>query len=451
MQGVHACILGIYIQPRQDTLSQPNSFSFYLMQPDISPNNMMESQSDFSSQETIIEPHVVIGRIQDWMRETTTSLTNLLQSIPPSDKTAVEKWLQEQKENGNTALVTLLQFILSAETEIGLNFHLEAQHPKQSNKQKSKAPKTQNSSGRKAVKAHLVTEEDKPLDKEALTEASRKMPEVQLVIKSPYIRSQDLETLAGSIRYPSRAPRFKNMFGVVQDTVDFTIKSDLRFNTHEEPFVFWCDIIYNPAENAAKNAAENGCYLLDRSGRGICATSSDELPTQQHMIANEMINPGAWRIWIKSDQTPSCFYPIFDILVRDKGFNISVEDRSVWGPNLFQPPPEDVQYNPMGCRITRTSISDLQNGETVRIKDLHDDKKTYKLQKTKHITDPLSQDKKRPYLFYCRHSKLPSIKLVAKVFRFQKDLTKSQMKQEMEFLKQIRHVRNLSTNMQILY
>ncbi|KAH6608351.1 hypothetical protein Trco_001697 [Trichoderma cornu-damae] len=57
------------------------------------------------------------------------------------------------------------------------------------------------------------------------------MPEVRLVIKSPYIRSEDLKTLEGSIRYPSRELSFKHMFGVVQDTVDFTVKSDLRFDT----------------------------------------------------------------------------------------------------------------------------------------------------------------------------------------------------------------------------
>lgn len=413
------------------------------MQTDISPNNMMESQSDFSSQGTIIEPYV-IGRIQSWMRETT-FLTNLLQSIPPSDKTAAEKWLQEQKENGKTALVTLLQSILSsAETKIGLNFHLEAQHSKQSNKQISKAPETSNSSGRKEVKAYLVTEVDKPLDEEALTEASGKMPEVRLVIKSPYIRSKDLETLAGSIRYPSRAPRFKHMFGVIQDTVDFTVKSDLRFDTHKEPFVFWCDIVYD--------SASNGCYLHNRSGRSIYLISSDELPTQ-HTIADKRyltIYSGAWRISIKPDQTPSCFYPIFDILVRDKRFSISADNdnkvATVPGTNIFTKAPQDVQYTPTSFHRTRTDLLKLANGETVRINDLHDDKKTYELQQIENIVSL------RSYVFSCRHSKLQSIELVAKVFDIQKNpLVHEQMKREMEFLKQIRHVRKLSTNMQILY
>lgn len=413
------------------------------MQPDISPNNMMESQSDFSSQETIIEPHV-IGRIQSWMRETT-SLTNLLQSIPPSNKTAVEKWLQEQKENGNTALVTLLQSILSsAETKIGLNFHLEAQHPKQSNKQISKAPKTSNSSGRKDVKAYLVTEVDKPLDKEGLAEASCKMPEVRLVIKSPYIRNKDLETLAGSIRYPSRAPQFKHMFGVIQDAVDFTVKLDLRFDTHQEPFVFWCDIVYDPASN--------GCYLYNRSGPSIYLNPSDELPTQ-YTIAGKprMAISGAWRISIKPDQTTSCFYPIFDILVRDKQFSILADNDNkvptTWGIDVFHGKP---QYTPTSLRETRTGLLELADGETVRIKDLHDDEKTYELRQIENMTNSGSkienETSSRPHVFYCRHSQLPSIKLVAKVFRI-----REQMKREMEFLKQIRHVRNLSTNMQILY
>ncbi|KAL7932221.1 kinase-like domain-containing protein [Trichoderma chlorosporum] len=395
---------------------------------------MMESQSDFSSQETIIEPHV-IGRIQSWMRDTT-SLTNLLQSIPPSNKTAVEKWLQEQKENGNTALVTLLQSILSsAETKIGLNFHLEAQHPKQSNKQISKAPKTSNSSGRKDVKAYLVTEADKPLDEEALAEASRKMPEVRLVIKSPYICSKNLETLAGSIRYPSRAPRFKDMFGVIQDTVDFTIKSDLRFNTYDEPFVFWCDIVYDPAGN--------GCSLHNRSGRTIYFTSSDESPAKR-IIADKKqpIESGAWKISIKPDQTPSCFYPIFDILIRDKQVSISADYENkmisiVQGKNMF-PRAEDVQYVPTSSRKTRIDLLNLTNGEMAFIRDLHDDEKTYELRQIENITNsgPKKKTNPRPHVFYCRHSKLPSIGLVAKVFPSERII---QMKREMEFLKQIRH------------
>lgn len=441
MQGVHACILSIYIQPpslRQDTSSPPNSFSFYLMQPDISPNNMMENQSGFSSQETILEPHAVIGQIQNWMR-VTTFLTDVLQSISPSDKTAVKKWLQEQKENNNTAWVTLLQSILSsAETEIGLN------HPKQSNKQIPKAPKTRNSSGRKDVKAQLVTEVDKPLDEEALAEASCKMPEVRLVIKSPYIRSQDLEPLAGSIRYPSRAPRFKNIFGVVQDTVDFTIKSDLRFNTHEEPFVFWCDIIYDPASD--------GCYLYNRSGRSIYLISSDELPTQRISADKEnTIKSGAWRISIKPNQTSSCFYPIFDILVRDKQFNISVGNDNkvseVWETDVFH---GKTQYPPTSFRETRTNLLKLVEGEAVRIKDLHDDEKTYELRQIENMTNSRLRFlyNSRLHVFYCRHSKRPSIDLVAKVFPSERII---QMKREMEFLKQIRHVRNFSSDMQILY
>ncbi|KAL7917071.1 kinase-like domain-containing protein [Trichoderma austrokoningii] len=396
------------------------------MQPDISPNNMMESQSDFSSQETIIEPHVIIGRIQKWMQETT-FLISLLQGIPPSDKTAVEKWLQEQKENGNTTLVTLLQSILSsAKTKIGSNFHLEAQHPKQSNKQISKAPKTRNSSGRKAVKTYLVTEEDKPLDEEALTEASVKMPEVRLVIKSPYIQSQYLETLAGSIRYPSRAPRFKNMFGVVQDTVDFTIKLDLRFNTHEEPFVFWCDIIYDPASN--------DCNLHNRSGRDIYLASSDEWPTRLMNADECSIDCGARRISIKPDQTSSCFYPIFDILVQDKRFGILVgnDDKvlEVSGIDLFH---GETKCAPPSFRETRTNLFELVKGEAVRIEDLHDNEKTYELRQIENMTK-LCPETERPHIFYCRHSKLPSIQLVAKVFRI-----REQMKREMEFLKQIRH------------
>lgn len=84
----------------------------------------------------------------------------------------------------------------------------------------------------------------------------------------------------------------------------------------------------------------------------------------------------------------------------------------------------------------------------VRIKDFNDDKKTYSLQRFKKIATSTTTS-----VFSCRHSRLPSIKLVAKVFLFNETrLTQERMKREMEFLNRLRrHVRKLSINMQYLY
>ncbi|KAL7940664.1 kinase-like domain-containing protein [Trichoderma barbatum] len=360
-------------------------------------------------------------RIQDWMWEATL-ISRLLQGISPSKITNVgqfiKQWLKEHKEIRVTALLPqLLQSILSsAEIKTGRNFRLEekAQHSKQPNKQISKAPETRSSSGRKGVKAYVVKAVDTPLDENALTQASGKMPEVRLVINSPYIRSEDLETLK-------------------ENSVDFTVKSYLRFNTHMEPFGFWCDIIYDPAGN--------NCHLYNRSELSIYLISSGESPIMQEINCGgqEPICSGAWRIAIKSEETKAFLYPIFDILVRDKSFTISADNdnkvATVLGTNLFPRDLRGIQYTATSFRTTRTSILDLVDGETVHIKDLHDDKKTYDLQRVKKIASS-----SKASVFSCRHSRVADIELVAKVCRFDnKLLTQEQMKREMEILKQLRH------------
>ncbi|KAL7940554.1 kinase-like domain-containing protein [Trichoderma barbatum] len=337
--------------------------------------------------------------LQRWMQEAI-SLSSSLQGIPPSYKLNVslfiEKWVGEQKETGVTALLTQLSQSILSSTEIktGRNFCLErnAQHSKHSNTQISNAPETRSSPGGKWVKAEVVQGVDKPLDEKALTEASGNMPEVRLVIQSPYIDR----------------PKFKGMFGVIQDAVDFTVKLDLQFDAYTKPFGFCCDIIYDPASN--------DCHLYNRSGSSIYLISSEDPPTEQEINyeRQEPMCSGAWRISIKPDETTGYLYPIFDILVRERNFSISADNdtkaATVLGTNLFPRDPQEVQYTPTtSLRRIRTSILGLADGETARIKDWCDDKRTYDLQRLTKIAGSYKTS-----VFSCRHSRLPDMELVAK-------------------------------------
>ncbi|EHK19858.1 uncharacterized protein TRIVIDRAFT_224528 [Trichoderma virens Gv29-8] len=193
------------------------------------------SQSDFSSQSTIIQSLDTIpkGPVQGWLQEAP-SIIRWLQGISPFHiakiRLSIEKWLRELEETEETALLTqLAQSIFSfAETKAGRNFRLEDndQHSKKSNKRICKAPEAKRSPAWKGIKARVVEAVDEELNENALTKASSEMPEVRLVIKSPYIGSEDLKTLNTSIRYPSQ----EHMFGVVQDTVNFTVKTNFRFD-----------------------------------------------------------------------------------------------------------------------------------------------------------------------------------------------------------------------------
>ncbi|KAL7928064.1 kinase-like domain-containing protein [Trichoderma chlorosporum] len=386
------------------------------------------SQSDLSSHSTIVQSLVpsLKGDIQDWLLKAT-EIIRSLQDIPYSYITrlrlSIEEWLGELEEIRETAcLPQLLHYLLSfAEIKAGRNFRLEEkdQHFEKSNKlsetsnnpsEKSnnhtyKAPEARNSPAWKGIKAHALKVVDEDLNANALTKASEKMPEVRLVIRSAYIGSEDLKPLKSSIRYLSEGHGFKHMFGVVQNTVDFTVKTNFQF-AHMKPFGFWCDIIYDPASD--------DCYLYNRSGSSIYLMSSKEPPQKRTVQSGKWtpIYSGAWRVSITHGTT---LYPIFDVLVRNRSFSISADnDKNV---------------------LTGTSILDLADGETIRITDLRDAKKTYDLTRLNEIADL-----PKTSVFSCQHSEFPGINLVAKVFRWdKKHLVQIQMRREMELLRKLHH------------
>ncbi|KAK0761654.1 hypothetical protein N5P37_005636 [Trichoderma harzianum] len=406
------------------------------------------SQSDSSSTvvATVVRqaaeglPH----RIEQWMKEAT-SISRLLKSISSSQKQTVllrfELWLREQKEDGVPALCTgLLQSITTAEINVGQHSRLEekAQYSEKSKKQSSKAPEAKSSFSQEAVNAYVVKAVDKPLDESALTEASGEMPEVRLVIDSLYIHARDLGTQKRSIRFPSQEPRFENIFGVVQDAVDFIIKFNLRFGAHSKPFLFQCDIIYSPVSN--------DCYLQNRSASSIYLISSNKLLPEKEISCGKHTTfcSGAWRISIKSDDIQRA-YPIFDILVRDESFSISADNDNnddnngkvltVSGTNLFTKGPREIQPMQTTFRKTRASILGLADGGTVHVKDLHDEKRTYDLKRVRGISKG-----GHSIIISCEHSRWPGIKLVAKVPRFDtKWSTHKEVKREMELLAQLTH------------
>lgn len=276
------------------------------------------------------------------------------------------------------------------------------------------------------------------------------MPEVRLVIDSLYIDHGDLETMKSSIRFPPQEPRFDNIFGVVQDTVDFIIKFNLRFDAHLRRFLFLCDIVYSPVSN--------DCYLHNRSALNIYLISSNKLLPEKEILCGEHITfcSGAWRISIKSDDTQKA-YPIFDILVRDESFSISADNDNnddnngkvfiVSGTNLFTRDPREIQHMQTTFRKTRASILGLDDGETVHVKDLYDEKRTYDLKRVREISKG-----GHSIIISCEHSRWPGIKLVAKVPRSDmKRSTHQEVKREMELLAQLSHVRKCSIIIEVLY
>lgn len=214
-------------------------------------------------------------------------------------------------------------------------------------------------------------------------------------------------------------------------------------------FEFRCEIVYDPVSD--------NCVLVNRSSeQSVYLTHAGDLSMRRQIgrSRKEVIYPGSWRISIKKHETPDCLYPIFEILVLQRRFNISADgenhpseseqvtgDRAplikrqklnngmgevliYQGSNLFPREswlryhyPQAIQDAPQDLKKAIASILDLANGETACIQALHANrvkrKDTYELRRIGKIALM-----RYTSVFSCRHSKLAALELVVKVPRF---------------------------------